>query len=63
MNIFPSNKIFKSFSDVSSENKRAVMFYIHGGGFVEGSGNDDFYGPDFFLNEDVVLVIEERELN
>lgn len=37
------------------------MFYIHGGGFVEGTGNDDFYGPDFFLNEDVVLVIGEEE--
>lgn len=42
--------------DVSSESKRTVMVYIHGGAFVEGSGNDNFYGPDFFLNEDVVLV-------
>ncbi|KAJ6641664.1 Esterase B1, partial [Pseudolycoriella hygida] len=36
--------------------KRAVLFYIHGGGYAEGSGNDHFYGPDFFLNEDVIVV-------
>lgn len=36
--------------------KLAVMFYIHGGGFFEGSGNDDFLGPDFLINEDVILV-------
>lgn len=36
------------------------MVYIHGGAFVEGSGNDNFYGPDFLLNEDVVLVIHRR---
>ncbi|XP_037044089.1 esterase B1-like [Bradysia coprophila] len=42
--------------DVSAESKRTVMLFIHGGAFVEGSGNDNFYGPDFFINEDVVLV-------
>ncbi|KAG4072767.1 hypothetical protein HA402_005244 [Bradysia odoriphaga] len=42
--------------DVSAESKRTVMLFIHGGGFLEGSGNDNFYGPDFFINEDVVLV-------
>ncbi|XP_052743477.1 juvenile hormone esterase-like isoform X2 [Bicyclus anynana] len=27
-----------------------VMVYIHGGGFVYGSGNDDFCGPDFLID-------------
>lgn len=36
--------------------KFPVMFYIHGGGFEEGSGNDDLYGPDFLINENVILV-------
>lgn len=32
------------------------MFYIHGGGYAFGSGNDDLYGPDFLLDENVVAV-------
>ena len=35
---------------------KAVMVFIHGGGFSSGSGTPEFYGPDYFLNEDVVLV-------
>lgn len=33
-----------------------VMFWIHGGAFVGGSGNDDLYGPQFLVNKGVVLV-------
>ncbi|KAK7870480.1 hypothetical protein R5R35_000752 [Gryllus longicercus] len=33
---------------------RAVMVWIHGGGFTEGSGND--WGPEHFMEHDVVLV-------
>ncbi|KAH9641187.1 hypothetical protein HF086_004574 [Spodoptera exigua] len=33
-----------------------VMFWIHGGGFFCGSGNDDLYGPEFLIRHDVVLV-------
>lgn len=32
------------------------MFFIHGGGFTEGDNTDGFYGPDFIVEEDVVLV-------
>jgi carboxylesterase type B len=32
------------------------MVWFHGGGFGFGSGNTDFYGPDFLLEGDVVLV-------
>ncbi|KAJ3662755.1 hypothetical protein Zmor_007085 [Zophobas morio] len=42
---------------VPSENANIslpVMFYIHGGGFVDGYGG--MYGPDFFMHEDVILV-------
>ena len=31
-----------------------VMFFIHGGGFFLGSGTKDFYGPERFLDYDVV---------
>ncbi|XP_013193629.1 juvenile hormone esterase [Amyelois transitella] len=34
----------------------AVMIFIHGGGYKSGSGDDDFYGPDFLVNHNVVLV-------
>ncbi|XP_047531415.1 cholinesterase 2-like [Vanessa atalanta] len=32
------------------------MVWIHGGGFLSGSGNDDMYGPEFIVNKDVILV-------
>lgn len=35
---------------------RAVMVCIHGGGFVCGSGDDDFNGPDYLIEKDIVLV-------
>ncbi|KAI4503994.1 hypothetical protein M0802_000465 [Mischocyttarus mexicanus] len=38
-----------------TENK-AVMVYIHGGGYIVGSGIDKFLGPDYFMNKEIVLV-------
>jgi carboxylesterase type B len=32
------------------------MVFIHGGGFSVGSGTSELYGPDYLLNEDVVVV-------
>ena len=32
------------------------MVWIHGGGFLFGSGNDDFYGPEYLMRKDIVLV-------
>lgn len=34
----------------------AIIFYIHGGGYAEGSGNDFFWGPDFLMEQGVILV-------
>ncbi|CAH1640554.1 unnamed protein product [Spodoptera littoralis] len=33
-----------------------VMFWIHGGGFISGAGDDDVYGPKFLVRQDVILV-------
>lgn len=32
------------------------MVYIHGGSYTLGSGNDDLYGPDFLLEQGVIVV-------
>ncbi|XP_014357082.2 juvenile hormone esterase [Papilio machaon] len=42
--------------DIKPKNALPVMFYIHGGGLVSGSGNDDMYGPEFLVRHDVILV-------
>ncbi|XP_031345690.1 esterase FE4-like [Photinus pyralis] len=34
----------------------SVMFYNHGGGWMLGSGNDEWHGPGFLLDQDLVLV-------
>ncbi|XP_011870480.1 PREDICTED: esterase E4-like [Vollenhovia emeryi] len=41
---------------VEPSKKRAVMVWIHGGAFYVGSGDDFFYGPDYIVPKDVVLV-------
>ena len=33
-----------------------VIFCIHGGAFIQGSGNSDFYGPEYLLQHNVVVV-------
>lgn len=33
-----------------------VMFWIHGGAFVTGSGDDHMYGPEFLVKNGVVVV-------
>lgn len=42
--------------DIKPTKPFPVMVWIHGGGFVWGSGNDDMYGPDFLIRHDVILV-------
>ncbi|XP_077270682.1 juvenile hormone esterase-like [Temnothorax americanus] len=41
---------------IESSKKRAVMVWIHGGTFYMGSGDALFYGPDYIVQKDVVLV-------
>lgn len=32
------------------------MVWIHGGGFTSGSGSTELYGPDYLMEEGIVLV-------
>lgn len=32
------------------------MVYIYGGGFIYGEANPEWFGPDYFMKKDVVLV-------
>ena len=36
--------------------KKAVMLWIHGGGFRSGFSNRDLYSPDYLVNHDIVFV-------
>ncbi|PNF42151.1 Esterase E4 [Cryptotermes secundus] len=40
----------------SGDSLKAVMVWIHGGGFYMGSGNTQINGPDYLVAGDVVLV-------
>ncbi|XP_031637146.1 venom carboxylesterase-6-like [Contarinia nasturtii] len=42
--------------DIKTSKKLPIIFYIHGGGYSEGSGNDFFHGADFFMEQEVILV-------
>lgn len=33
-----------------------VMVWIYGGGFIGGDSTYNIYGPDFFMNEDIIFV-------
>lgn len=48
--------------DLNQDAKRAVMVFIHPGGFNAGSGNDDIFGPDFIIEQDVILVTFNHRL-
>ncbi|XP_022165542.1 esterase E4-like [Myzus persicae] len=43
--------------------KMAVMVFIHGGVFYNGSGSLDFYSPDYLIDENVIVVTINYRLN
>lgn len=42
--------------NVKTDEKLAVLFYIHGGGYVEGASDDILNGADFIIEQQVILV-------
>ncbi|CAB0029994.1 unnamed protein product [Trichogramma brassicae] len=41
---------------IKPDQPRPVMVWIHGGAFNLGSGDNMFYGPDYYMRKDIVLV-------
>ncbi|XP_034237146.1 juvenile hormone esterase-like isoform X2 [Thrips palmi] len=39
-----------------SEEHRPVLVFVHGGGFLRGSANSAIYGPDFLVEQGMVVV-------
>lgn len=42
--------------NIDANSKLPVMFWIHGGAYRSGSGDSAFYGPDFLVKHNVILV-------
>lgn len=43
-------------ADIKPDEKLAVLLFIHGGGYMEGGGNDYLNGNDFIIEQRVILV-------
>ncbi|XP_062123471.1 esterase B1-like [Drosophila sulfurigaster albostrigata] len=49
-------------NNLNSAKPRPVMIWIHGGGFLTGEATREWYGPDYLIKEDVVLVTIQYRL-
>ncbi|XP_036332563.1 venom carboxylesterase-6-like [Rhagoletis pomonella] len=41
----------------SSDEKLPVLIYIHGGDFIFGTPNREFYGPEYFMDTNEVILV------
>lgn len=47
---------------MTGRTSKTVLVWIHGGGFIEGDSSDSWYGPDFLLAEDNIVVTVQYRL-
>ncbi|XP_037303084.1 juvenile hormone esterase-like [Manduca sexta] len=59
----PDCLVLNVYTPTSINGSLPVMFFIHGGGFGVGSGSPAFYGPQYLLTHDVILVTVNYRLN
>jgi bile salt-stimulated lipase len=45
------------------DEKKAVMIFIHGGAFNNGSSSPEFYTPDYLIDENIIVVTFNYRLN
>nr|XP_022909379.1 esterase B1-like [Onthophagus taurus] len=50
------NVYTKDLPNEKNTSLKPVMVWIHGGAFITGSSKTDLHGPDYLVNEDVVIV-------
>ncbi|XP_053969313.1 esterase B1-like isoform X1 [Anastrepha ludens] len=48
--------------DLKRTKPRPVMVWIHGGGFISGEASRDWFGPDYLMEKDVILVTVQYRL-
>ena len=48
-----TNKLSKS---ADGKANKTVLVFIHGGGFARGSATDKYFGPDFLLTQNLIIV-------
>lgn len=48
--------------EVNKDARKAVMVFFHPGGFNAGSGDDDIFGADYLVENDVVVVTMNTRL-
>ena len=48
---------FKSVFDEPGNSSLPVMIFIHGGGLIGGNNNYNQYGPQYFMEKKVVMVV------
>ncbi len=69
LNVFTPSSAVRVPSDGSLPSKNGtsngplpIVFFIHGGGFFTGDARLNVYGPEYFMDEDVVLVMPQYRL-
>lgn len=48
--------------DLTKDARKAVMVFIHGGGFNAGSSDRSMFGPDYLVENDVIVVTFNHRL-
>ena len=54
---FLEDFFFKSVFDEPGNSSLPVMIFIHGGGLIGGNNNYNQYGPQYFMEKKVVMVV------
>ncbi|KAL4707350.1 hypothetical protein ACJJTC_005279 [Scirpophaga incertulas] len=52
----PFNGLPKPGSSLGSSRRLPVLVYIHGGGWIDGSGDADVNGPEYLVSKDVIVI-------
>nr|AAF14517.1 alpha E7 esterase [Haematobia irritans irritans] len=49
-------------NNLNTDTKRPVLVFFHGGGFICGEANRNYYGADYFIKKDVVFITVQYRL-